>query len=108
NSGVIHAGLYYQPGSLKARLCVEGARSLYEYCDERELGAQRCGKLVVALDESELTGLAELERRGRANAVPGLERVDAAGIREHEPNARGLEALWSPATGIVDFAAVAA
>jgi (S)-2-hydroxyglutarate dehydrogenase len=107
NSGVIHAGVYYQPGSLKARLCVEGARELYAYCAEREIPHEACGKLIVASERSELTRLDELERRGRANAVPGLRRVDAAGIRELEPHARGIAGLHSPATGIVDFAAVA-
>jgi L-2-hydroxyglutarate oxidase len=107
NSGVIHAGVYYQPGSLKARLCVEGARELYEYCAERGLPHERCGKLIVATERSELDRLDELERRGRANAVPGLRRVDGAGIRELEPHARGIAGLHSPATGIVDFAAVA-
>ena len=107
NSGVVHAGVYYAPGSLKARLCVEGARALYAYCDERGLKAERCGKLIIARDATELRALDELERRARANEVPGLERVDAAGIREHEPHARGVAGLWSPATGIVDFAAVA-
>jgi L-2-hydroxyglutarate oxidase len=108
NSGVIHAGIYYKPGSLKARLCVEGARRLYEYCAEKDIAVQRCGKLIVALNESQLPGLDELERRGRANGVAGLARLDAAGIREHEPHARGVAALHSPATGIVDYPAVAA
>ncbi|MGH2854719.1 MAG: L-2-hydroxyglutarate oxidase [Solirubrobacteraceae bacterium] len=107
NSGVIHAGVYYQPGSLKARLCVEGARELYEYCAEHEIPHEACGKLIVATERSELGRLQELERRGRANGVPGLRRVDAAGIREIEPHARGIAGLHSPATGIVDFAAVA-
>ncbi len=107
NSGVIHAGVYYAPGSLKARLCVEGARELYAFCAERGIAHERCGKLIVAVDPSELERLDELERRGRANAVPGLRRLDAAGIRELEPHARGLAGLYSPSTGIVDFAAVA-
>jgi (S)-2-hydroxyglutarate dehydrogenase len=107
NSGVIHAGVYYQPGSLKARLCVEGARELYAYCAEHEIPHEACGKLIVATERAELARLEELERRGRANGVPGLRRVDAAGIREIEPHARGLAGLHSPATGIVDFAAVA-
>jgi L-2-hydroxyglutarate oxidase len=107
NSGVIHAGVYYQPGSLKARLCVEGARELYAYCAEREIPHEVCGKLIVASEHSELGRLQELERRGRANEVPGLRRVDAAGIRELEPHARGIAGLHSPATGIVDFTAVA-
>jgi 2-hydroxyglutarate dehydrogenase len=108
NSGVVHAGLYYAPGSLKARLCVEGARALYEYCERREIAVERCGKLIVATDRGQLAGLEELEHRGRANGVRGLRRVDAAGIAELEPRARGVAALHSPDTGIVDFGAVAA
>lgn len=107
SSGVIHGGIYYQPGSLKARLCVAGARELYAYCDEKGIPYQRSGKLVVAVDEGELAGLDELERRGVANSVPGLRRLGAAEIAEIEPNARGVAALHSPATGVVDFRAVA-
>jgi 2-hydroxyglutarate dehydrogenase len=107
NSGVIHAGVYYAPGSLKARLCVEGARELYEYCEQRDIACERCGKLIVATEASELGRLEELERRAGANGVLGLRRVDAAGIRELEPHARGIAALHSPNTGIADFAAVA-
>jgi 2-hydroxyglutarate dehydrogenase len=108
SSGVIHAGLYYQPGSLKARLCVEGARALYDYCDARGIHHLRSGKLVVAAGEEELDRLDELERRGRANLVPGLRRLGAEEIAEIEPHARGLAALHSPATGVVDFTRVAA
>jgi 2-hydroxyglutarate dehydrogenase len=107
NSGVIHAGVYYAPGSLKARLCVQGAREMYEYCEEREIAAERCGKVIVATDDGELARLDELERRGQANGVPGLRRIDAAGIQELEPHARGIAGLHSPATGIADFSAVA-
>jgi 2-hydroxyglutarate dehydrogenase len=107
NSGVIHAGVYYTPGSLKARLCVEGAREMYEYCAERGIANERCGKLIVATDASELSRLEEIERRAKANGVPGLRRVDAAGIEELEPHARGIAGLHSPSTGIADFAAVA-
>jgi (S)-2-hydroxyglutarate dehydrogenase len=107
NSGVVHAGIYYAPGSLKARLCVAGARELYELCERRGVPVERCGKLIVALDERELAGLDELERRGRANGVAGLRRVGAGELREIEPHAAGIAALHSPATGIVDFAAVA-
>jgi (S)-2-hydroxyglutarate dehydrogenase len=107
NSGVIHAGIYYAPGSLKARLCVEGARDLYAYCEEREIPHERCGKVIVALDPSELPALDELERRGRANAVPELRRLSRDELRELEPAAAGIAALHSPHTGIVDFAAVA-
>ena len=108
NSGVVHAGIYYAPGSLKARLCVEGAARLYEYCEGAGVPYERCGKLIVATDSSELPGLDELERRGRANGVEGLRRVDADGIREIEPHATGVAGLHSPGTGIVDFPAVAA
>jgi L-2-hydroxyglutarate oxidase len=107
SSGVIHAGIYYQPGSLKARLCVEGARELYAYCDRNGIRYEQSGKLIVAVDESELGRLEELERRGRANEVPGLRRLDAGEIHEVEPAARGAAALHSPRTGIVDFGAVA-
>ncbi len=107
NSGVVHAGIYYAPGSLKAQLCVEGARRMYEYCEQRGIAVERCGKLIVASDPGELAGLEELERRGRANGVAGLRRLDAAGIAELEPHARGVAALHSPHTGIVDFGAVA-
>lgn len=107
NSGVVHAGIYYTPGSLKAQLCVSGARELYDFCDEHGIAYQRCGKLIVALDESELPALEELERRGKLNAVPGLRRLGASELREIEPFATGIAALHSPATGIVDFTAVA-
>jgi L-2-hydroxyglutarate oxidase len=106
-SGVIHAGIYYQPGSLKARLCVEGARELYAFCEERGIEARRDGKLIVATSEEELPRLDELERRGRANGVPGLMRIGADRIPEIEPHARGLAAIHSPHTGVVDFVAVA-
>ncbi|HEY1285352.1 MAG TPA: L-2-hydroxyglutarate oxidase [Solirubrobacterales bacterium] len=107
SSGVIHAGIYYEPGSLKARLCVEGARALYDYCEGRGIEHRRSGKLVVAAREADLGGIDELERRGRANGVPGLRRLEAAEIPEIEPHARGLAALHSPATGVVDFVRVA-
>jgi (S)-2-hydroxyglutarate dehydrogenase len=107
NSGVIHAGIYYAPGSLKARLCVAGARDMYEFCEAHGIRHERCGKLIVARDEGELSRLDELERRGRENGVPGLRRLDAQGLREIEPHCRGVAALHSPATGIVDFGDVA-
>jgi len=107
SSGVIHSGLYYQPGSLKARLCVQGARELYEYCAEREIPHERCGKVIIATRPSELPRLRELERRGRANGVPGLRPLDSAGIEAIEPHARGIAGLLSHATGIVDFPSVA-
>jgi (S)-2-hydroxyglutarate dehydrogenase len=107
NSGVVHAGIYYTPGSLKARLCVAGARELYEFCDAHGVRYERCGKLIVALDESELGRLDELERRGVANAVPGLRRLSGAELREIEPEVTGVAGLHSPNTGIVDFGEVA-
>lgn len=107
SSGVIHAGIYYRPGSMKARLCVEGARDLYAYCDEKGIPAQRTGKLIVAVSDDELARLAELEHRGQANGVEGLRRVDSDALREIEPHARGVAALHSPNTGVVDFGQVA-
>jgi len=107
NSGVIHAGIYYAPGSLKARLCTAGAQELYAFCEEHGIAHERCGKLIVARDPSELPRLHELERRGHENGVPRLRRLDAAGLRQVEPHARGVAALHSPNTGIVDFAEVA-
>jgi L-2-hydroxyglutarate oxidase len=106
-SGVIHAGIYYRPGSLKAALCVAGARAVYEYCERRGIPAERTGKVIVATEPSELAGLAELERRGNANGVPGLRRIGPDELREIEPHTRGVAALHSPATGVVDFSAVA-
>src|SRR5581483_5017764 len=106
NSGVIHGGIYYAPGSLKARLCESGARDMYEYCDSHGIEAKRCGKLIVATSEEELPRLDELERRATANEVPGMRRLRAEEIQELEPHARGVAALHSPATGVVDFRAV--
>jgi 2-hydroxyglutarate dehydrogenase len=108
NSGVIHQGIYYTPGSLKARLCRAGADRLYEYCEAHGIRAEPCGKLVMAVRDADLPRLDELERRATANGVPGLRRLGPAEIREIEPEATGLAALHSPRTGIVDFAAVAA
>src|SRR5918992_85233 len=107
NSGVIHGGIYYAPGSLKARLCVEGAAEMYEFCERHEIRHERCGKVIVARHEGELARLDELERRGIANGVPGLRRLSGEELREIEPHCRGVAALHSPATGIVDFAEVA-
>lgn len=107
NSGVIHAGIYYEPGSLKARLTREGADRMYAFCAEHAIPFERCGKLVVALDAAELPRLDELERRARANGVPGIRRLNATELREVEPAAVGIAALHSPSTGIVDFGAVA-
>ncbi len=108
SSGVIHAGIYYAPGSLKAHLCVEGARRLYDYCEERGIEARRDGKVIVATCDDEVPRLDELERRGIANGVPGLRRIGAEELREIEPHAGGIAALHSPATGVVDYRAVTA
>ncbi len=107
NSGVLHAGLYYEPGSLKARLCREGKADLEAYCEAHGVPIEHTGKLVIASDESELGRLAAIKERGLANEVPGLEEVGPERIRELEPHAVGLRALWSPGTAIVDFLAVA-
>lgn len=103
NSGVIHSGLYYRPGSLKARNCVVGREALYTFCREQGVAHEACGKVVLATREEELPALDELERRGAANGLQGLARLDAAGIRQHEPHAAGIAGLWVPQTGIVDY-----
>jgi (S)-2-hydroxyglutarate dehydrogenase len=107
SSGVIHAGVYYRPGSLKARLCVQGAGELYAYCEQHAIAHERCGKLILATDASQLARLSELQRRGEANGVIGLRRVQGTQIERLEPHARALAALHSPNTGVVDFRAVA-
>jgi len=108
NSGVAHSGLYYRPGSLKARLCVEGRRRLEEFCQSRGIAFDRSGKLVIATRPSQLEPLAELERRGIANGLSGITRLDRDGLRQVEPAAIGLEALHVPEAGVVDFPGVAA
>jgi L-2-hydroxyglutarate oxidase len=107
NSGVIHSGIYYAPGSLKAMLCVEGSRLMYEFCTEKGIPTERCGKVIVAADESELPRLDELRRRGEANGVRGLVEIGPEQLAELEPNVAGVRALHSPGTGIVDFRLVA-
>jgi len=107
NSGVIHSGLYYKPGSLKARACVAGAAKLIAYCAERDIPFRLVGKLVVATTPDEVPRLLELYRRGQANGVQGLQLLSAEEIREREPAVTGVRAIWSPRTGIVDFARVA-
>ena len=106
NSGVVHGGIYYAPGSLKARLCVDGAARMYAYCEANAIDVQRIGKLIVALRGDELPALDELQRRAAANGVPGVRRLDAAGLRAIEPHVAGIAALHLPGTGIVDFGAV--
>ena len=107
NSGVIHAGIYYKPGSYKATLCVRGVRLLKEFCDAQGVPYEDCGKVIVASDASEVPRLEELLRRGNANGVPGLEMIGAERLREIEPHVRAVRALLSPATAIVSYAAVA-
>ena len=103
NSGVIHAGIYYAPGSQKAGFCYTGNLELRKYCDERGIDYEMCGKVIVATDESEVPRLHDLFARGKANGVKGLELIGRERLREIEPHAAGVEAIWSPETGIVDY-----
>ena len=107
NSGVVHAGIYYAPGSLKAKLCVQGSRAMYAYCDEQGIPYERCGKVVVATDENEVARLEELFSRASQNGVPDITLLSEAELREVEPSVRGVHALHSPSTGVVDFRRVA-
>lgn len=107
NSGVIHSGLYYKPGSLKAATCLRGRQLLERFCERHGVPFERCGKVVVATSEDELPRLDELERRGRANGLAGVRRVRSEELREHEPHAAGVAALLVPETGIVDYTRVA-
>ena len=106
NSGVIHSGVYYKPGSLKARLCVAGAAAMVEFCREYAIPHNVCGKVIVATREEELAGLEALRQRGEANGLKGLRLIDASELREIEPHASGLRALVVPSTGVTDFALV--
>jgi (S)-2-hydroxyglutarate dehydrogenase len=103
NSGVIHSGLYYKPGSLKARLCVEGGRELAQFCRDRGVPHRTTGKVVVATREEEIPQLTELFNRGEANGVQGLEMIGPERLKEIEPHVSGVKALWVPGTGIVDY-----
>jgi (S)-2-hydroxyglutarate dehydrogenase len=107
NSGVLHSGLYYKPGSLKARLCVEGRAAMVQFCIEHGLPHEICGKVIVATEEREIPRLQELLRRGQANGVMGLRELDANQIREIEPYTAGIRGLFVPTAGITDFKAVA-
>lgn len=107
NSGVVHAGLYYAPGSLKATLCAAGRAQLREFCQEKGLPYREVGKLVIAVDEAEVSALDEIERRSRANGVPELERIDdSRRLAEIEPHARGVAAVHSPHTAAVDYTSI--
>jgi L-2-hydroxyglutarate oxidase len=106
NSGVIHSGVYYQPGSLKARLCVEGARAMIEFCRAHDIPHQVCGKVIVAVHQQEFPRLEELRRRGEVNGLTGLQMIGPEQLREIEPYASGLRALVVPSTGITDYALV--
>jgi len=108
NSGVIHSGVYYQPGSLKARLCVEGARAMLEFCARNGIPHEVCGKLIVAADTEEAGRLEDLRERGEANGIAGLRLLGPEAMREIEPHAGGVRALQVPGTGITDYALVAA
>src|ERR1035437_5386871 len=106
NSGVIHSGIYYKPGSLKARLCVEGARAMIEFCRAHGIPHRVCGKVIVATHGDEFPRLEELRRRGEANGLSGLQLIGPEKLREIEPHASGLRALVVASTGITDYAAV--
>jgi (S)-2-hydroxyglutarate dehydrogenase len=106
NSGVIHSGIYYKPGSLKARLCVEGGREMIQFCRENQIPHEVTGKVVVATLEKEIPPLEELLRRGTSNGVPGLEIIGPERLKELEPHATGIKALRVPGSGIVDYSAV--
>ncbi|ACZ43264.1 FAD dependent oxidoreductase [Thermobaculum terrenum ATCC BAA-798] len=107
NSGVIHSGIYYAPGSLKAKLCVSGKQKLIQFCQEHDIPYELCGKIIVATTEEELPRLQNIYERGLANGVPGVELIGPERIREIEPECEGIRAIWSPTTGIVDFGRVA-
>src|SRR5215468_5919824 len=107
NSGVMHSGLYYRPGSLKARSCVAGRKELIEFCNENSVPYELCGKVVVATSREELPRLDELHRRGVANGLQGLEIIGTERLKELEPHAVGIKGLRVPETGIIDYKKVA-
>jgi L-2-hydroxyglutarate oxidase LhgO len=106
NSGVIHSGIYYKPGSLKAKLCVDGAQAMLDFCREHDIPNKVCGKVIVATHEVELPRLEELRRRGECNGISGVRLIGTDEIREIEPHAGGLRGLLVPSTGITDYVAV--
>jgi L-2-hydroxyglutarate oxidase len=106
NSGVIHSGLYYKPGSLKARNCVEGREQMYKFCEQHNIKHDRCGKLVVAIKQEEVPLLQNLEERGKANGLKGIKRLNSEELKEYEPHVNGLAGLFIAETGIVDYSLV--
>jgi L-2-hydroxyglutarate oxidase len=106
NSGVIHSGLYYKPGSLKASNCTTGRDMMYAFCEEHKLPFDRCGKIVVATSTEDIPALNMLEERGKANGLSGIKRLSASEIKEYEPHSSGVDGLFVPQTGIVDYVAV--
>ncbi|RPI71342.1 MAG: L-2-hydroxyglutarate oxidase, partial [Ignavibacteriales bacterium] len=106
NSGVIHSGVYYKPGSLKAKLCSEGRELLYRFCEDHNVLYEKCGKIIVATEEKEKSVLDEIERRGSANNLKGIKRLNKEEIKVYEPHSAGDEGLFIPETGIVDFIGV--
>jgi (S)-2-hydroxyglutarate dehydrogenase len=108
NSGVIHSGIYYKPGSAKAKNCADGRDQLYRFCEEHGIPHDRCGKIVVATEQRELAALDEIERRGRANGMLGMKRLRGEELKEYEPNVAGIAGLFVAETGIVDYKAVTA
>ena len=106
NSGVIHSGLYYKPGSQKAKNCTDGREQLYEFCEKHQIKFEKCGKIVVATDESEMSTLEVLFKRGVANGLTGIKKLNAEEIKSYEPNVKGIAGLFVPQTGIVDFTKV--
>jgi L-2-hydroxyglutarate oxidase len=107
NSGVIHSGLYYKPGSMKALNCISGREAMYRFCEENDIAHDHCGKVVVATHPAEISSLNMLEERGRANGLDGIRRLSPQEIREIEPYVNGIDGLWVPQTGIVDYLDVA-
>ncbi len=107
NSGVIHSGIYYKPGSAKAHNCTTGREQLYQFCAEYGIAHDRCGKVIVATSPSQLPALANIEQRGLANGLTGLQQLNATQLKEHEPHVAGVAGLFVPQTGIVDYPGVA-
>ena len=106
NSGVVHSGLYYKPGSLKAANCTIGREMMYAFCEKYNIPFDKCGKIVVATSKEEIPALNMLEERGKANGLTGIKRLSAFEIKEYEPHALGIDGLFVPQTGIVDYVAV--